>query len=166
MSEIKPSLQILKHPYRKGVFQLKSEFWLPVLREELFEFFSDAFKLEELTPPWLQFRVVTPKPIEMQDGITIDYRLKLHGFPLRWQSKITLWDPPFQFVDEQIRGPYRLWHHLHSFEPRDGGTLCRDDVDYSVLGGALANRFLVQGDIERIFKFRREKLNEWFAVSP
>ena len=103
-------------------FRLESAVILPHPRECVFAFFADAMQLETLTPTWLQFEVVTPGPICLQEGAIIDYRLKLHGFPIRWRSRISVWEPPFRFVDEQIRGPYRRWEHEHLFEEVDGGT--------------------------------------------
>jgi ligand-binding SRPBCC domain-containing protein len=146
-----------------GLFKLEAELWLPRPRDEVFRFFADAFNLEALTPPWLKFEVLTPRPIEMRVGLRIDYRLRLRGLPLRWQSEITAWEPPVRFVDEQRRGPYRAWIHEHTFEEEDGGTLARDVVRYDVIGGRLVNRFFVRRDVEKIFGFRQEKLLEIFA---
>ena len=129
----------------------------------MFRFFADAFNLETLTPPWLKFEVLTPRPIVMHVGLQIDYRLRLRGLPMRWRSEITAWEPPGRFVDEQRRGPYRTWIHEHTFEERDGGTLARDRVQYAVIGGRLINTLFVRRDVERIFHFRREKLRELFA---
>jgi len=137
--------------------------WLPRPRAELVPFFADAANLGRLTPPWLDFRILTPPPIEMRAGALIDYRLKVHGVPLRWRTRIAVWEPPERFVDEQVRGPYRRWVHEHSFVERDGGTLCRDDVRYAVLGGALVDRLLVRRDVERIFAYRRKVLSELFG---
>jgi ligand-binding SRPBCC domain-containing protein len=124
-----------------------------------FPFFGDALNLEAITPPWLGFRVVTPEPIEMAVGTLIEYRLKLHGVPIRWRTTIAVWDPPRRFVDVQLSGPYRMWHHTHDFEPAPGGrTLMRDTVRYALpLGplGELAHRLLVQRDLERIFDYRQ-----------
>jgi ligand-binding SRPBCC domain-containing protein len=147
----------------EGVFELETELWLPRRRDEVFRFFADAFNLETLTPPWLKFKMLTPRPIEMRAGLRIDYRLRLRGFPLRWQSEITVWEPPGRFVDEQRRGPYRQWIHEHTFEERDGGTLARDMVQYAVIGGRLINTLFVRRDVEKILRFRREKLRELFA---
>jgi ligand-binding SRPBCC domain-containing protein len=146
-------------------FRLKSAVILPHPRECVFAFFADAMQLETLTPTWLQFEVVTPGPICLQEGAIIDYRLKLHGFPIRWRSRISVWEPPFRFVDEQIRGPYRRWEHEHLFEEVDGGTRCRDIVHYEVPGGRLLERLLVRPDLRVIFEFRRQKLRELFAAS-
>jgi ligand-binding SRPBCC domain-containing protein len=126
--------------------------------EELFGFFGNALNLEAITPPWLGFRVVTPEPIQMGPGTLIEYRLELHGVPIRWRTKIAVWDPPRRFVDVQLSGPYRMWHHTHDFEPAPGGgTLMRDTVRYALpLGplGEIAHRLLVRRDLERIFDFR------------
>ena len=144
-------------------FTLETTQWLPRQPEEIFHFYADAFRLEDLTPPLLRFRVVTPPPIEMTAGVEIDYRLRLHGLPLKWRSRITVWEPPHRFVDEQVRGPYRRWFHEHQFIPQDSGTLVTDYVEYDMLGGWLADRLLVRNDLRRIFAFRRERLAEIFA---
>jgi ligand-binding SRPBCC domain-containing protein len=142
--------------------RLEAVQFLPARRPRVFDFFSDAFQLETLTPPWLHFSVLTPAPIPIAAGTLIDYRLRLHGVPIRWQSRICLWEPPFRFVDEQTRGPYRRWYHEHVFEDVPGGTICRDIVDYAVPGGWLMDRLLVRTDIARIFRFRMLKLKELF----
>jgi hypothetical protein len=149
-----------------GLFTLEAELWLPRPRDEVFRFFADALNLEALTPPWLKFEVLTPRPIEMRVGLRIDYRLRLRGLPLRWQSEITAWEPPVRFVDEQRRGPYRAWIHEHTFEERDGGTLARDMVQYDVIGGRLVNRLFVGRDVGKIFEFRAQALRERFIATP
>ncbi len=145
------------------IWTLETEQWLPRPREEVFDFFADAFNLENITPPLLEFRVVTPPPITMKLGTVIDYRLKLRGIPLRWRSEITRWEPPELFVDEQRRGPYRLWRHLHTFEESGGGTIARDHVEYSVIGGAIVRNLVVAPDLRRIFAYRQERLAELFS---
>jgi ligand-binding SRPBCC domain-containing protein len=122
----------------------------------VFPFFADAFNLEFITPPWLKFEVLTPRPIQMRAGLRIDYRLRLRGFPLRWQSEITAWEPPCRFVDEQRCGPYRAWVHEHTFEDRDSGTLTRDLVRYDVIGGRLINALFVRRDLEKVFHFQKQ----------
>lgn len=144
-------------------FTLRSTQWLPRPPEEIFPFYSDAYRLEELTPPLLRFQVVTPPPIEMRAGVEIDYRLRLHGIPMKWRSRITLWEPPHRFVDEQISGPYRTWIHEHRFIEQDGGTLVDDLVEYDMLAGWLADRLLVRRDLRRIFAYRQERLAEIFG---
>lgn len=126
---------------------------------EAFAFFGDAFNLEAITPPWLGFRVITPRPIEMRTGALIEYRLRLHGIPIRWRTRIATWEPVVRFEDVQLRGPYRVWHHTHTFEPDGDGTLMRDVVRYALpLGplGELAHALLVRRDLERIFDYRRD----------
>ena len=137
--------------------------------EEVFPFFSDAANLERITPPWIGFRIATAQPIEMRRGTLIEYRLKLHGIPLNWHTEIALWDPPHRFVDVQLSGPYRLWHHTHSFEPDGEGTLMRDVVRYALpLGplGEIAHLVLVRRDLSRIFDFRVEEVARLMASGP
>jgi ligand-binding SRPBCC domain-containing protein len=145
------------------MFRFESKLWLPRTRPEVFEFFSDAFNLEKLTPPWLQFRVVTATPIRMQEGTEIEYRLKIRGIPVRWRSRMSVWDPPHRFVDEQLRGPYRLWIDEHRFIEDSGGTSCEDSVQYSPLGGALINKLLVERDVKQILAYRSERLQEMYG---
>ena len=127
---------------------------------EVFPFFGEARNLEAITPPWLGFQVVTASPIEMRAGALIEYRLRLHRLPISWLTRIEEWVPGEGFVDVQLTGPYRLWHHTHTFRPHpQGGTLMTDTVRYALpLGplGALAHRVLVRRDVERIFDFRAQ----------
>jgi ligand-binding SRPBCC domain-containing protein len=146
-----------------GGFRLEATQFLPQPRDRVFSFFSDALELEKLTPPWLKFSVLTPLPIPIAAGTVIDYRLKLHGIPIRWQSLISSWEPPSRFVDRQVRGPYRRWNHEHTFESVDGGTLCRDIVDYDVIGGRLVHALFVRPELLKIFAFRHEKLSALFG---
>jgi len=147
------------------IHTLQSEVWVPRPREEVFEFFSHAENLEVLTPHWLHFSILSPGPIAMKTGTQVQYRLRLRGIPLRWDSEITVWQPPYSFVDEQRRGPYRLWVHEHQFLEDAGGTKVRDSVHYSVAGGTLVNRLFVAPDLKKIFEFRREKVAEIFGQS-
>ena len=109
--------------------------------------------------------MVTPAPIEMRPGALIEYRLVLHRLPIRWLTRIEEWRPGRGFVDAQVRGPYRLWHHTHTFAARDGGTLVGDRVRYALPLqplGALAQPF-VRRDLERIFDFRHEAIARRFT---
>jgi ligand-binding SRPBCC domain-containing protein len=136
---------------------------LPGAPERVFEFFADAANLEQITPGWLGFRIVTPRPIEMAPGTLIEYRLRLHRVPVRWLTRIEKWEPGKRFVDVQVEGPYRLWHHTHSFEPHGQGTRVRDRVRYALpLGplGELAHRLFVRRDLERIFEFRHASVSK------
>ena len=139
------------------------EQWLPAPRDKVFAFFADAGNLDRITPPWMNFEVLTPRPIAMQPGTLIDYRLRVRWLPIRWQSEITVWEPPRRFVDVQRRGPYRQWIHEHSFEEHDGGTIIRDSVAYAVTGWLLeplVNRWLVAPDLRKIFEYRKTRIEE------
>ena len=130
---------------------------------EVFEFFSKAENLGLLTPPWLRFTIASPLPIEMKARARIEYRIRLHGIPMKWVSEITAWDPPRMFEDTQIRGPYRKWVHRHTFEETDEGTLVTDEVLYRVPGGSLVNKLFIAGRVRKIFEYREAKLRELFA---
>jgi ligand-binding SRPBCC domain-containing protein len=125
-------------------FTFHAELWIPCPCDEVFAFFADAHNLQRITPPWLSFEVLTPAPITMRPGALIDYRIRVHGLPIRWRTEITEWNPPHHFADNQLRGPYAFWHHTHHFEERDGGTLCPDNVRYHPRGGALINWLFVR----------------------
>ena len=131
---------------------------VPAPVDEVFGFFAEAANLERITPPWLGFGLVGAEPIEMRTGTLIEYRLQLHRPPLRWVSRIALWQPGRTFVDVQVRGPYRVWRHRHDFEPRGRNTVVRDHVDYALpLGplGEFAHAAFVERDLARIFDYRR-----------
>ncbi len=144
------------------IFTFHCELWLPHPLSKVFPFFAAAEHLEQLTPPFLNFQILAPKPIVISLGARIQYQLKLHGIPVRWESEIRGWNPPHAFSDDQLRGPYSHWHHEHTFEERDGGTLVRDKVEYAVPGGALVNRFFVAPDLRRIFDYRIATLKKLF----
>src|SRR4051812_14559136 len=157
-----------------GYHTLRREQRLPRTPDVVFPFFADAGNLEAITPPWLGFAVVPPQVtpggspstapgrIDMHVGTIIEYRLRLHGLPIRWLTQIEAWEPAVRFVDRQLRGPYALWHHTHEFEATgDGGTIMRDTVRYALpLGpaGAVAHALFVRRDLERIFDFRRDEV--------
>jgi ligand-binding SRPBCC domain-containing protein len=138
---------------------LEREQFVPLSVDDCFGFFADASNLEAITPPWLRFRILSPLPIAISEGAVIEYRLALHGLPFRWRTRIDQWEPGRRFVDRQVRGPFRLWEHTHTFEARDGGTTIRDRVLYRMPYGpfgALARRLLIGADLERIFDYRRD----------
>lgn len=146
--------------------RLEREQFLPHPVEQVFAFFAEARNLERLTPSWLSFSVLTPEPIELKVGTLVDYRLRIHGLPLRWTSRIEEWVPDQAFIDRQVKGPYRLWHHRHSFAARDGGTEVRDVVDYALpfgLAGEIAHRLFVRRDLKRIFAFRHQAVQRLLA---
>jgi ligand-binding SRPBCC domain-containing protein len=140
-------------------WELRACLRVPRPRPEVFAFFADAGNLEALTPSLLAFHILTPQPIDMRPGAIIEYRLRVHGFPVRWKTEITIWEPPHRFVDEQRRGPYRQWVHEHTFEDAPGGgTFVRDRVRYQVPFGRLANWLVVERDVRKIFSYRTEAL--------
>jgi ligand-binding SRPBCC domain-containing protein len=151
------------------VHTLRREQRVPGSPERVFAFFGDASNLEAVTPPMLGFRIVTPGPIEMRAGTLIRYRLRVHGVPVNWTTTIREWEPPHRFVDEQLRGPYALWQHTHTFEDDgSGGTVMADVVRYAIgfgpLGG-LAQRLLVRRDLEAIFDYRAARVRALLDLS-
>ncbi|MCB0379072.1 MAG: SRPBCC family protein, partial [Bdellovibrionales bacterium] len=133
--------------------------------EELFPFFSEAKNLEKITPPLLQFRVLDSSTESIEQGSEINYKLKINGIPLRWKTKITEWKPPYAFVDNQEKGPYTKWNHLHKFEELGGGTLMTDRVRLIIpmgfLGLASAS-WKVFSDVNQIFSYRRQYIFEHY----
>jgi ligand-binding SRPBCC domain-containing protein len=147
---------------KKG-YRLYAERMVDLPLKVVFDFFSDARQLEAITPPWLNFSILNPPPIEMRAGLLLDYKLSLRGIPLKWQSEISVWEPPLRFVDQQTKGPYRFWQHEHLLDEVDGKTRVRDNVHYDPRGGALVHRLLVRPDLKRIFTYRQTALGEIFA---
>jgi ligand-binding SRPBCC domain-containing protein len=148
-----------------SIYTLRREQYVAKPIEEVFQFFSDAGNLQELTPSYLDFEILTPRPIEMHSGLLLDYRLRWHGLPLRWRTKILEWKPPHRFVDVQLQGPYRLWRHVHTFQSENGGTRVGDIVDYALPFGplrALAHALMVGKDVKSIFDFRRQQVARIF----
>ena len=140
----------------KGHQFLETATFLPVTVDEVFAFFSNAENLERITPPELAFKVLTPTPIDMQEGTFIDYRLRLFRVPFHWRTRIAKWHPDDHFIDEQIRGPYSKWTHLHTFSECAKGTCMTDRVEYRLPfqpAGSLALP-LVRRELDRIFRYR------------
>ena len=134
--------------------------------EEVFQFFSKAENLDLLTPPELQFKILTPMPIAMQQGTHIDYKLKLNGISFSWKTEISEWNPPYSFVDKQLKGPYRIWIHEHSFIQEGAVTRMIDRVEYLAPGWLLEpliNRWFVAERVNKIFAFREQRLQTLFA---
>jgi len=160
-----PPPEILPTVTREGrEYVLRSSQRFPGTPQEVFPFFSDARNLELITPESIRFRILTPVPIDMHEGTLIDYALRIRGIPVKWRTRISVWDPPHRFVDEQLRGPYRQWIHEHRFTDEGSTTLMEDIVRYRVHGGALINRLLVQPDVTKIFNSRIEVLRKQFPM--
>ncbi len=164
--ELVKALEILCEPLRDGQHEIFAEQWVNKKPEEIFPYFCAETNLEELTPKFLNFKVIGKSTDEIKEGTLIDYRLSLHGVPMKWRTRIEEWKPGQAFVDVQLSGPYRKWHHTHEFIPSAGGTLMRDRVLYKLpLGwfGDAAAGWKVENDVGEIFAFRRKKIAELFG---
>jgi ligand-binding SRPBCC domain-containing protein len=141
---------------------------VPLPRKRVFAFFADAANLEHITPPELHFRIVSPQPVPMQEGALIDYRLRLFGVPLRWQARISRWEPPIGFVDEQLDGPFRAWEHTHRFHDGGRATIIEDVVCYRLPFAPLCDVFhpLVRLQLRRIFRFRQSAVQSYLLGEP
>ncbi|MFC2158323.1 SRPBCC family protein [Acidobacteriota bacterium] len=146
--------------------EIKRSQWVSEPIAGVFEFFSQAQNLNQITPPWLNFRTLTLDIQQLREGSRIDYSLKLNGFPFKWTSEITEWDPPQAFTDKQIKGPFHYWEHRHSFKQRDGGTEVADSVCFAVPGFFLESiiyHLFVRNQVERIFNFRENRIRQIFG---
>ncbi|HEY7560133.1 MAG TPA: SRPBCC family protein [Candidatus Binatia bacterium] len=143
-------------------YHIQTKLWLPERRDRVFEFFCNPHNLDRITPPWLHFQILTPPSTPMQRGMVLDYRLRIRGLPVRWQSEIAEWESPRRFIDRQTRGPYSLWIHEHTFEEHQGGTFVEDKVEYAVPGGKFVQKFFVAPDLDRVFKYRHHVLEVLF----
>jgi ligand-binding SRPBCC domain-containing protein len=136
--------------------------------EEVFSFFSDARNLEAITPAFLNFRILTPRPIAMDAGTLIDYQIRLLGIPLKWRTRIETWEPPRRFSDVQLSGPYKLWRHTHEFVAVPEGTLMTDHVQYQMPAGPLGrlvHAVWTERTLARIFDYRFKKIEELLGNS-
>lgn len=158
-TDVHATLMELMEPFRNGEDVFYAEQFIPYPPERVFPFFQDPKNLNSLTPEMLNFKIQKVSTAEIQQGTLIDYNLKIHGVPAQWKAKIDEWHPPYKFVDEQLKGPYSLWHHTHEFRPFCGGTLMVDQVRYRLplgyMGWLVASK-LVRKDVESIFSYRRE----------
>lgn len=143
-----------------------AEQWIDRSVDQVFAFFSDANNLEAITPRQLNFHILTPGPIRLASGARIDYQLTLYGIPLKWATLIESWDPPHQFVDVQLRGPYRVWRHTHRFLEEGAGTRIVDDVEYELPFGTLGrivDALFTRREVARIFSYRSEVIARRFS---
>lgn len=149
-----------------GTWLLRATQLIPLPRSQLFPFFADARNLTVITPPRMGFRIRTPEPIAMQEGTLIDYTVRVAGVPVRWRTLISRWDPPNEFADEQLRGPYALWHHRHRFTAvSPQATRMDDEVLFRLPFAPLGNVALpfVKGELRRIFEYRRAAIERALA---
>lgn len=145
---------------------LETETVVPQPRIEVFNFFLDPNNLSKITPPDLKFSIKEASPLPIEEGTVILYKLKLMGFSLAWVSKIIDFNPPAEFKDIQLKGPYSYWKHTHTFQAEGSGTRIKDRVEYSVPGGPfepLIHSLLVKKQLKKIFHYRTRKIKEIFG---
>ncbi len=148
-----------------SVAVLVREHFLPYPLNQVFDFFKKPENLNQVTPPNLGFKILTPSPIPMAQGTVIDYTIRLYGVPMRWRTLIRDYDPPHSFTDIQVKGPYKTWIHTHRFTAQDSGTLMTDEVQYEVPFGILGDWvrwFFVRHEVEKIFDYRRQVISGIF----
>ena len=150
----------MEPPVAMRLFTLQRQQVVPASLEETFEFLSDPRNLAQLTPPWTNLELVGSSDPHVSVGTELRFRWVVCGVPLRWTARIVSWLPGRQFVDEQVRGPFRVWTHVHTFEPVYGGTKVTDRVRYAPRGGEFANRYLVRRVLERVFDHRARATEE------
>jgi ligand-binding SRPBCC domain-containing protein len=150
---------------------LEREQWLPIPVNDAWAFFSTPLNLGKITPDNMGFTIRKPfdnKPVH--EGQRIAYTVRpLFSIPLVWETCIAIVEPPYRFVDVQIRGPYKHWWHEHTFVPKDGGTLVKDRVEYELpLGrmGDLLHGPLIRRRLKEIFDFRHASLRRLFPIAP
>ncbi len=150
------------------VHMLESVQEVPAPIEEVWPFFATPENLERMTPDALRMGIITPGPLVMKEGALFDYVIRMRGLPMRWTTLITVYEPPFKFVDVQLKGPYSFWHHTHTFESTEsGGTRIGDVVRYGMPMGPLgevAHALLVKRDLAQIFAFRKKLIEDMFGV--
>lgn len=143
-------------------FELIDSFIVPADVQRCWRFFGSAENLPLITPRWLRFQLAMTAPYpRIEQDTLLDYTIRWCGVPIRWRTRIIDWDPPRTFIDLQVRGPYALWHHQHSFKPMDGGVECRDRVIYKVpipIVGTIVNALIVKKQLIEIFQFRRQAI--------
>ncbi len=147
--------------------KFENSLWIPKTVEEVFPFFADAKNLEAITPPWLNFRILSQSTAEIGEGTVFNYKLKIKGIPVRWTSRIEEWSPNARFVDRQLRGPYKHWHHTHLFQSENSGTRMTDIVLYELPLGWLGNVALgayVDSDVRKIFGYREQVIRDVFGI--
>jgi ligand-binding SRPBCC domain-containing protein len=152
--------------------ELTDHFSVPSDIGKTWAFFSTAENLPKITPAWMKFTITTRGPIVIENDTLLDYTIRWAGIPIKWRTRIIAWEPRRMFIDLQVRGPYALWHHQHSFEPKPdgGGVICRDRVIYKLPGGpigSLAHALIVKRQLRDIFRFRRDVIGKHLgSITP
>lgn len=148
------------------LFTLHKEQLIKRPRDEVFSFFEKPENLKLLTPPHLNFAILTPLPIEIRSGALIDYSVRILGVRRHWTTLITVYKPPELFADVQLRGPYTFWHHTHKFIESTEGTLITDDVRYIIplgLLGRLVRQVIIKRQLDKIFNYRANVISRYFS---
>ena len=150
------------------VYQFQKIQFIPASIDHVWQFFSSAENLKTITPPELDFHVISKSHSdEMYAGQIIEYTVKpLLGLPLYWMTEITHVEPKKYFIDEQRFGPYTFWHHQHHFKEVNNGIEMTDIVHYKIpfwLLGDIANSLFVKSQLEKIFDYRTEVTNKMFG---
>ena len=134
-------------------------------REEVFKFFSTPGNLDRITPPSFAMKKTWMSTEDIRKGTLIDYKIKVNGIPLKWRTEITVWEPPYRFIDVQLKGPYRIWIHEHIFEQQGNRTVMHDHVQYLSPGWfiePLIEKWYIRKQIDSLFDYREQRLNEIF----
>jgi ligand-binding SRPBCC domain-containing protein len=148
------------------IYTLKQKQVLSRPLKEVFAFFARPENLQHITPPELGFQIITPSPIVMDKGSLIDYQIRLSGLPFRWRTLISSYNPPHEFVDEQIKGPYSFWHHRHQFYAEGDETVIEDTVTYIIpfgILGRIVHTLFIRNKLRKIFEYRKAIIERWFA---
>jgi ligand-binding SRPBCC domain-containing protein len=144
---------------------MESRVWLARSRPEVFAFFADPRNLVQLMPPSLRLRIVTPTTT-LAAGVVLDLRVAWLGIPVPWRVYIREYDPPYRFVDVQVRGPWARWENRHLFLEEDGGTWVEDRLTYRPpLGplGRLAHSLALERQLRALWAYRQRRLGELLA---
>jgi hypothetical protein len=164
-----PALENILGLLSAGKKKIVAKQWLPFQVEEVFNFFAAAENLEKITPDYLEFKILKMSTAKIEKGTLIDYRLKIHGIPVHWQTEITDWDKNSFFSDCQLKGPYKIWFHRHFFVPYKNGTYIKDEVDYLLPLGSLGNflgHWPIKRDLAKIFNHRQNVIANLFPAKP
>ena len=163
---INQALKNILKDIKEGYFLFNQHQWVERSKDEVFDFFSKAENLEKLTPETLSFKILKKSTPNMQKGMLIDYKLKIHGIPCKWKTLISEWEAGDYFVDTQIKGPYKEWIHKHSFSERNNGTWMRDQIKFKTPFGRfgfLIAGFFIMKDLKGIFSYRKQAIEQIFG---